>query len=176
MMGRTFSTECRWRPPLAVARSHSVGMTKLRALQRPVSSLLDEFIEEISAPVKPVTARRIAEVRVHLENYLDEYGDDIVEDRDAFLAERARDPVGVFGRVGNAEDLFCAFYGYVSPEFRLPTPVDARCQVRLVGDLAQWMWSRGLLPRLNSNSCIVLDVEYALRRARRDVAAAGARK
>jgi hypothetical protein len=38
------------------------------------------------------------------------------------------------------------------------------------------MWSRGLLPRLNSNSCIVLDVEYALRRARRDVAAAGARK
>ena len=151
-------------------------MTKLRALQRPVSSVLDEFIEEISATVKPVTARRIAEVRVHLENYLDEYGDDIVEDRDAFLAERARDPVGVFGRVGNAEDLFCAFYGYVSPEFRLPAPIDARCQIRLIGDLAQWLWSRGLLPRLNSNSCIVLDVEYALRRARRDVAAVHPRR
>mgnify|MGYP001178178610 CR=1 FL=1 len=145
-------------------------MTKLRALQRPVSSILDEFITEISLGVKPVTARRILDVRIHLENFLDEYGDEIVEDHTRFLAERARDPVGVFGRMGTAEDLFYAFYVYLSPQFRMPLPVDARCQVRLVRDLAHWMWTRALLPRLDSGSCIVLDVEMALRQARRDVA------
>jgi hypothetical protein len=52
----------------------------------------------------------------------------------------------------------------------MPELADARCQVRLVREMSQWLWARGLLPRLDNSSCVVMDVEASLRRARRDVA------
>jgi hypothetical protein len=145
-------------------------MAQLRALQRRVSSLLDEFLYEMTENAPPGTARRLAAVRVHLDDFLDRYGWAVLEDRAGFLTERARDPVGAFGRVGHAEDLYYAFRGYLLPRFRMPELADARCQVRLVREMSQWLWARGLLPRLDDSSCVVMDVEASLREARRDVA------
>jgi hypothetical protein len=136
-----------------------------------VAELLDEFFAEALLTARPVTAQRIDAVRAHLEHHLDLYGWEILENAQLLRlrSQRRGARVGSFARVAFAEDLYYALYLYLQPEFRMPEQIDARCQVKVVADLTQWLWTHGRLQRLSEGSCVVMDVDFALREARRSL-------
>ncbi|MCU1406520.1 MAG: hypothetical protein JWQ43_2823 [Glaciihabitans sp.] len=139
-----------------------------------ISTMFDDYFSASQSRAQPLTGRRIAAVRVHLEAYLDEHAAGILTTLQLQIlhAEQQFNPEGAFVRTMHPEDLYYSFYGYLKPEYRLPGLVDAGIQLRVVDGLARWMWTRGLLVDLNRNSCIVLDVEGAIKRARRELAVA----
>ena len=137
-----------------------------------ISTVFEEYFAVAVSRARPLTVKRILAVRGHLERFLDEQGERILTtSQQAILrAEQEFNPAGAFARTMYPDDLFYALYSYLNPKYRLTDRIDAAAQLRVVGGLAQWMWSKGLLDELTSNSCIVLDVEAALKHARRSLA------
>ncbi|WP_213815350.1 hypothetical protein [Glaciihabitans sp. dw_435] len=151
-------------------------MTTTRNSELTIARLLDDFFAEVAEGARPTTVRRLATVRMHLEAYLDEHAWHVLTSRQLAIlrAEQQHNPVGAFARTMGAEDLFFAFSCYLRPEYRLRNVVDARCQVRVIGQLTQWLYARGLLANWRDMACIALDIECALREARRSLATAAA--
>ena len=139
-----------------------------------LAPLFDVFFRDQVDGQSPAAASRTRAVRADIEAYLDEHADDTLTTGSLALlnAERQFAPRGAYVRTMHADDLLFALPGYLAPKHRMRTPAAARSQVVLVGRLAQWLWTEGHLPH-QGLECGIHELEAALSRARRELAATG---
>ena len=144
--------------------------TPIRDLR--ISELLDIYFGERCATAGTTVRGRLLRVRRHLETFLDEQAwRGLTEgDRELLRAEKELDPVGAFARLMHAEDLICAFYWWVQPEFRMTFDLDAKEQVRIASQMIDWMHRRGYVRYWRDMSCIILDVRHQVQLARNALA------
>lgn len=115
--------------------------------QIPVDQVLLRFFSASAAGRHPATVERYGRVLVHLRDFLEREGDDMVDtDSAALLAlERQFEPGNAFGRVLGAEQLVFALPRFLSNTWLLADFHDRLAQISLVSRLVQWLCSRELV-------------------------------
>jgi hypothetical protein len=137
-----------------------------------VAVLLDSFFAEVAATASVTTAKRIRVVRAQLDTYLDQCGWRSLTTGQLGLlrGEQQFNPVGAYARIAKAEDLFYTLQHFLEPQHRLPALADSRYQVRIIGELAEWMRDHDLFDDWEGMSCEAIDLSIALTNARSELA------
>ncbi|MFC4555592.1 hypothetical protein [Georgenia faecalis] len=134
-----------------------------------MAQALEAFFADAAMSDHPATRARIIAVRRHLDVFLDTEAERalVPDERILVEAEREIDPVAAVARVAPPEALIAALPGFLEDAWLLPAQADARVQVRVVAQLAEWVTHHGLAPGME---CFVHQIHTAVRDARRSIA------
>lgn len=133
------------------------------------ADLLDAFFTRSYMLDHPSVRAHAGDVRRHLEVYLDTEHDHFLTTPELVLvaAERQLDPAGAAARVTGADALVAGMPGFVDEAWLMPDVPSARAQLFLVQRLVEWLVGAGHVDRTEM-ACFLLEVEAAVRRARRE--------
>ena len=133
-----------------------------------ISVLLDSFFGSYKPCAPRALRERIALVRSHLCDYLEENGPRELTGPQLVIleADRAFDPHGAFQRTMHAPELYFALARYLHPASALPGEAQRGTQVDVVAALASSLWSRRLISLGTVSECDVIEFDIAMERAR----------
>lgn len=131
-----------------------------------IDSVLDIFFAKHIECATGVKRQRILQIEVLLREYLEGLPDTFFTTPELAIlrSEREFDPDGAIGRVMNAEALLYALPKFVEPRHLQMPELLQREQLRLVGNLANYLVSTPL--RADDYACVQLDLGRALDKAK----------
>ncbi|UNX53823.1 hypothetical protein MF406_12645 [Georgenia sp. TF02-10] len=136
------------------------------------AQVLAAYFAESPALRHPARRARAAQVRAHLEVYLDTEGDSWLTDDELLLveAERQLEPAGAVSRVTGPEALVAMLAGFVDPAWLMPAPAQRQAQLVVVEDLLAWLID-GRFVHPGEMACSLLEIEVRVQQAWRNLRA-----